>query len=177
MRTRALLALPAAAVLALTACGGSSSDGAAASSSVSGSASGGLSGTLTVFAAASLTDVFPRFGKHLEDQQPGLHVRFAFAGSSQLATQLTKGAPADVFASANESQMKVVTAAGLPAGDPTIFTENVLEIAVPKGNPAQVTGLADFATPTSPWPSAPPTCPVAPPRPSARTRWTTFRRG
>src|SRR4051794_22232023 len=147
MRTRALLALPAAAVLALTACGGSSSDGAAASSSVSGSASGGLSGTLTVFAAASLTDVFTRFGEDLEDQQPGLHVRFTFAGSSQLATQLTQGAPADVFASANESQMKAVAAAGLQAGAPAVFTENVLEIAVPKGNPAQVTGLADFANP------------------------------
>jgi molybdate transport system substrate-binding protein len=144
MRIRALLALPVAAVLALTACGGSSNGTAGGSSPSSG---GGLSGTLTVFAAASLTDVFTQLGKDLEDQHPGLHVRFNFGGSSQLATQITQGAPADVFASANEQQMKVVTDAGLAAGDPAVFTENVLEIAVPKGNPAHVTGLADFANP------------------------------
>jgi len=143
MKTRALLALPAAALLAVSACGGAAGNDAAAGTTEGG----GLSGTLTVFAAASLTDVFTQFGKHLEDQQPGLHVQFNFAGSSQLATQLTQGAPADVFASANESQMKVVTDAGLQAGDPTIFTENVLEIAVPKGNPGHVTGLRDFANP------------------------------
>ena len=146
MRTRALLALPAAALLALTACGGTSSgDTAAGGSSSAGSSSGGgLTGTLTVFAAASLTDVFTDLGNRLEQQNPGLDVQFNFAGSSQLATQITQGAPADVFASANETQMEVVTDAGLQAADPTVFTENVLEIAVPRGNPAHVTGLADF---------------------------------
>jgi molybdate transport system substrate-binding protein len=109
--------------------------------------SGGLSGTLTVFAAASLTDVFTSLGDRLEEENPGLDVRFNFAGSSQLATQLTQGAPADVFASANDAQMEVVTDAGLQAADPAVFTENVLEIAVPKGNPAGITGLADFARP------------------------------
>jgi molybdate transport system substrate-binding protein len=147
MRSRALLAVPFAALLALTACGGSSSDDGAAGSSASSSSGSGLSGTLTVFAAASLTDVFTDLGDQLEKANPGLDVQFNFAGSSQLATQITQGAPADVFASANETQMKVVTDAGLQAGDPMIFTENVLEIAVPKGNPAHVTGLADFADP------------------------------
>jgi molybdate transport system substrate-binding protein len=140
---RSWLALPAAALLALTACGGSSSgDGASGTSE-----DGGLSGTLTVFAAASLTDVFTHFGEDLEDQQPGLHVQFNFAGSDALATQLTQGAPADVFASASDKQMRVVTGAGLQARDPTVFAENVLEIAVPRGNPGHVTGLADFADP------------------------------
>jgi molybdate transport system substrate-binding protein len=103
-------------------------------------------GTLTVFAASSLTDVFTGFGKAMEDQQPGLHVRFNFAASSALATQIMQGAPADVFASANEAQMTVVTHAGL-AADPAVFTSNVLRIAVPAGNPGHVTGLADFARP------------------------------
>ncbi len=146
MRNRALLVLPAVAALALTGCGGSSSDGAApTSSSAAASSSGGdLSGTLTVFAAASLTDVFVQLGDQLEAGNPGLDVQFNFAGSSALATQLTQGAPADVFASANQKQMTVVTGAGLQAADPAVFTENVLEIAVPEGNPGDVTGLADF---------------------------------
>ena len=145
MRSRALLALPAAALLALTACGGSSNDTASTSSSSSATQSGGdLTGTLTVFAAASLTDVFTHLGKQLEQENPSLTVKFNFAGSDALATQITQGAPADVFASANEKQMKVVTDAGLQAADPTIFAENVLEIAVPKGNPGHVTGLEDF---------------------------------
>lgn len=77
-------------------------------------------------------------------ENPELDVKFNFAGSDALATQITQGAPADVFASANEKQMKVVTDAGLQGADPKIFAENVLEIAVPKGNPGHVTGLKDF---------------------------------
>ena len=105
---------------------------------------GGLGGTLTVFAAASLTDVFTELGERLEADHPDLDVRFNFAGSSQLAAQIGQGAPADVFASAAEPQMAVVTDAGLADGDPVVFTENVLEIAVPEGNPADVGGLAYF---------------------------------
>jgi molybdate transport system substrate-binding protein len=104
----------------------------------------GLSGTLTVFAAASLTDVFTELGEQLEADNPGLDVQFNVAGSSALATQITQGAPADVFASANPAQMAVVTDADLADGDPEVFTSNVLEIAVPEGNPGDVTGLADF---------------------------------
>jgi molybdate transport system substrate-binding protein len=140
--TRPLLVLSAAALLALTGCGGSAPTSGPGAASSSGG--GGLSGTLTVFAAASLTDVFGELGDQLTADNPDLDVQFNLAGSSALATQLTQGAPADVFASANEAQMTVVTDAGLPAADPTVFTENVLEIAVPKGNPGQVTGLADF---------------------------------
>jgi molybdate transport system substrate-binding protein len=134
IRRAAVLTL---AATLLTACTGSKAQPA------SGDAP---TGTLTVFAASSLTDVFTGFGTAMEDQQPGLHVRFNFAASSALATQIVQGAPADVFASANEAQMAVVTDAGL-AADPAVFTSNVLRIAVPAGNPGHVTGLADFARP------------------------------
>jgi molybdate transport system substrate-binding protein len=122
--------------LGLTACGAADDGGA--------DAAGGPSGTVTVFAAASLTDVFTDLGEQLEADNPGLEVQFNFAGSSALATQITQGAPADVFASANAGQMAVVTDAGL-AAEPEAFAANVLEIAVPAGNPAGVAGLADFA--------------------------------
>jgi molybdate transport system substrate-binding protein len=128
-------------VLLLAGCGGTSDDGAAAAPAPSAAE---LDGTLTVFAAASLTDVFTDLGERFEADHPGLDVQFNFAGSSALATQLTQGAPADVFASANEAQMAVVTDAGL-ADDPQVFAANVLQIAVPAGNPAGVTGLADLA--------------------------------
>ncbi|WP_369259480.1 molybdate ABC transporter substrate-binding protein [Geodermatophilus amargosae] len=136
MRSSRLVAVLAVVALGVAGCGGG--DDAAASAS-------GPSGTLTVFAAASLTDVFTDLGRRLEDDHDGLTVQFAFAGSAALATQITQGAPADVFASANGAQMSVVTDAGLADGDPTVFAGNVLQIAVPPGNPGGVTGLADFA--------------------------------
>ena len=148
MRTCALPALPAllAGVVILAGCGTSADPPAA--EGVSGQESGsGLSGTLTVFAAASLTDVFQELGDDLMADNPDLDVRFSFAGSSALATQIVQGAPADVFASANQAQAAVVTDAGLEGADPVVFTENVLEIAVPAGNPGDVTRLADFADP------------------------------
>ena len=128
----------AALVVVLTACGGAdeNDDGGE-----------GLGGTLTVLAAASLTDVFTELGDRLMEENPSLEVRFTFAGSSALATQIVQGAPADLFASANPQQMAVVTDAGLGAADPRVFAENVLEIAVPAGNPGGVTGLEDFADP------------------------------
>jgi molybdate transport system substrate-binding protein len=100
--------------------------------------------SLTVFAAASLTDVFTELGAELEDQDPGLEVRFTFAGSSTLAAQILQGAPADVFASADEAQMARVTQADLIEGT-EIFAMNPLMIAVPPGNPGEVRELADFA--------------------------------
>jgi len=139
MRNSSRSLAAAFAVTLLAGCG--SDDGGDAGGNGAG---GGLSGTLTVFAAASLTDVFTDLGDQLEADNPDLDVQFNFAGSSALATQITQGAPADVFASANTSQMAVVTDAGLADGEPEVFTSNVLEIAVPEGNPAGVTGLADF---------------------------------
>ena len=133
---------PAAALAAVLALAGCGTD---AGPTAYSAAVDGLSGTLTVFAAASLTDVFTDLGDRLETENPQLEVQFNFAGSSALATQVTQGAPADVFASANPAQMDAV--ADLVDGAPAVFTSNVLEIAVPAGNPGGVTGLADFADP------------------------------
>lgn len=109
------------------------------------SASGsGVTGTVTVFAAASLTESFTQIGKDFEAANPGAKVTFNFAGSSALATQINEGAPADVFASASPATMKTVTDAGNGDGTPVPFVKNQLVIAVPKGNPNGVTGLADL---------------------------------
>ena len=140
MRGTSALTLPLAAVVVLAGCGSGGADAAAPSAADDGR----LSGTLTVFAAASLTDVFTGLGDELTAANPDLDVRFSFAGSSALATQIVQGAPADVFASADEPQMQVVTDEALADGEPEIFTSNVLQIAVPTANPAGVTGLADF---------------------------------
>jgi molybdate transport system substrate-binding protein len=124
-----------AGLLALTACTGSPREA---------SSNHGLSGPLTVFAAASLTDVFERLGGQFRDENPDVELTISYGPSSHSARAITEGAPVDVFASADETQMRVVTDAGL-ASDPVVFTSNLLTIAVPKGNPAGVTGLADFA--------------------------------
>ena len=107
---------------------------------------GSLAGTLTVFAASSLTETFDALAAEFEKQHPDVDVVLSYGGSGDLATQITQGAPADVFASASEAPMKSVVAAG-DATHPTIFTTNTLEIAVPAGNPAGITGLADIADP------------------------------
>ena len=133
-------ALLVAVVLVLAGCGSGGADAA----SSGGSDDGDLSGALTVFAASSLTDVFTLLGNELTAANPGLEVRISFAGSSALATQIVRGAPADVFASADEQQMEVVAGEDLVAGSPAVFASNVLQIAVPAGNPAGVTGLDDF---------------------------------
>ena len=131
-----------AIAVALTACGdnGTGSPQAGASSS-------GVTGTITVFAAASLTESFSQIGKDFETANPGARVTFNFAGSSALATQINQGAPADVFASASPATMKTVTDAGNGDGTPNTFVKNQLVIAVPKGNPKGITGLADLTKP------------------------------
>jgi molybdate transport system substrate-binding protein len=146
---RRAAALAAVAVLGLAGCG-RASDAADAPSTGETSGSGGLSGTLTVFAAASLTDVFTELGDRLMTEHPGLEVRFNFAGSSALAAQIGQGAPADVFASADEARMAEVT----DDGDAEIFARNPLMLAVPVDNPAGIElpagqrdpGLADLIT-------------------------------
>lgn len=105
-----------------------------------------LSGTIRVFAAASLTDAFTEIGHAFETLHPGVSVEFSFAGSSSLREQILQGAPADVYASANEANMtRVVEAREI--GSSRVFASNRLQIVVPSGNPAGVTGLADFADP------------------------------
>ncbi|GAA3155884.1 molybdate ABC transporter substrate-binding protein [Planomonospora alba] len=102
--------------------------------------------TVTVFAAASLTGVFTELGAAFEAANPGVAVRFNFGSSATLAQQIVQGAPADVFAAANPATMRTVTDASL-AGPPAVFARNRLQIAVPEGNPAGITGLRDLADP------------------------------
>jgi molybdate transport system substrate-binding protein len=127
------------AALTLVACG--SNDTPAAAPASSSSSTPALSGTVNVFAAASLTGTFTQLGKDFEAAHPGVKVVFNFAGSSALAQQINQGAPADVFASAAPKNMDQVTGKGTA----TTFVKNKLEIAVPKGNPGKITGLKDFA--------------------------------
>lgn len=104
--------------------------------------------TLTVFAAASLTDAFSEIGADFSTANPGVTVVFNFAGSNQLATQIGEGAPADVFASANTAQMDVAVESGrVDAGAPQIFVTNRLVVVYPADNPAGIAGLADLANP------------------------------
>jgi len=105
-----------------------------------------FSGTVTVFAAASLADSFQEIADAFSAEHPGVDIVLSFGGSSGLATQIIEGAPADVFAAASAATMATVLDAGVATG-PTVFATNVLEIAVPAGNAAGVTGLADFANP------------------------------
>jgi molybdate transport system substrate-binding protein len=102
--------------------------------------------TLTVLAAASLTDTFTTLEKRFEADHPGVDVRVNYAGSSDLAQQIVNGAPADVFAAASDATMTTVTDAGL-AGPPTVFATNVLQIATAPGNPKQIAAFADLARP------------------------------
>lgn len=131
-----------AALALLAACGADPADtrpGAAAGPS------GGPSGTVTVFAAASLTGSFGTLKARFEAAHPGVTVRFNFAASSALAASIGQGAPADVFASASARTMQTALA-GTDAR-PTTFARNVMEIAVPPDNPAGITALADLARP------------------------------
>lgn len=105
----------------------------------------GLAGDLTVFAAASLTDAFSEMKGLLEEANPDLTITYNFAGSQQLATQLAEGADADIFASANATQMKAVQDAGTIDGEPAIFVRNRLAIIVPADNPADIQEAADLA--------------------------------
>lgn len=106
-----------------------------------------LAGDVTVFAGSSLTDAFKRVGDDLNLANPGASFTFNFGSSSTLATQITNGAPADVFASADDANMQKVVAAKLTDGIPLTFASNRLEIAVAPGNPKNVAGLADLARP------------------------------
>ncbi|MFG2168682.1 molybdate ABC transporter substrate-binding protein [Micromonospora chersina] len=132
---RAALAGVATLALSLTGCGAGDESTA------------GTGGTVTVFAAASLTETFTKLGRDFEAAHPGTRVVLNFAGSSALATQITQGAPADVFAAASPATMRTVTDAGDAAGPPVVLVRNQLVIAVPERNPDRVGGLADLARP------------------------------
>ena len=104
-----------------------------------------VSGEVTVFAASSLTDAFPQVGAEMTKANPNARLTFNFGSSSTLATQITNGAPADVFASADEANMQKIVDAELTDGTPKAFASNRLQIAVAAGNPKKIAGLADLA--------------------------------
>lgn len=107
-------------------------------------AADGLQGELLVSAAASLTDAFAEVELAFESANPGTDVVLNLGSSSSLREQILEGAPTDVFAPANSSNMDQLVEAG-EASNPQIFVHNLLQIAVPIGNPAGITGLNDFA--------------------------------
>lgn len=102
-------------------------------------------GTLTVFAAASLTDAFAEFAAMLEDAHPNTEIVIQASGSQTLVTQLQEGAQADVLATANSSTMATAMDSGLVAGEPVTFTGNRLVIVAPLDNPAGIASLDDLA--------------------------------
>jgi molybdate transport system substrate-binding protein len=106
-----------------------------------------VSGDVTVFAAASLTEAFTEIGDGFLTEYPDADVTFNFAASSELVTQINEGAPADVYASADQINMTKLTDAGNNGGEPAVFATNSLEIIVGPGNPEGVSGVADLADP------------------------------
>jgi molybdate transport system substrate-binding protein len=109
-----------------------------------GGSPGGLDGTVTVLAASSLTEVFEQIAAAFEAEHDGVEVELGFDGSSTLATQILEGAPADLFASADATNLTKVADAGLAAGEPVVIATNALQIVVPDGNPGAITGLVDL---------------------------------
>ena len=122
--------------------------GCAVTGSAPGTGSGAKpGGTITVFAAASLKATFTQLAHTFEAENPGTTVTLSFAGSSDLASQISQGAPADVFAAADAATMQKLQDGGLTEGAPRNFATNTLAIAVPPGNPAGIAGFKDLARP------------------------------
>jgi molybdate transport system substrate-binding protein len=124
----ALAAALAAAVLPVAACGGAAD----------------REQRLRVLAAASLTGPFEQLAADFEAEHAGVDVQLSFGGSSDLVAQVQEGAPADVLATADTASMDRVAAADLLDGPPRVFATNLLQLAVPPGNPAGVSGLGDL---------------------------------
>jgi molybdate transport system substrate-binding protein len=131
---RLAVVVPVAAALSAAGC----------SSSTKASTRNSLTGTVTVYAASSLTGSFTTLGAQFEKAHPGAHVTFNFAASGTLATQINESAPADVFASAAPKNMAAVVSAG-NASRPVDFVKNRAEIAAAPGNPVHVGSVADLA--------------------------------
>jgi molybdate transport system substrate-binding protein len=139
--------LVAGLALAVSACSSSSSSKTASpTAAVPTTTAAPITGTLNVFAAASLTAAFNTAKTTLTSANSGLSLTYNFAGSNTLVSQIQQGAPADVFASADMKNMQKLVTAGL-VGTPVTFAKNKLEIAVAAGNPKNITSLADLAKP------------------------------
>jgi molybdate transport system substrate-binding protein len=143
VKIRVLAAGAVGLAMLVAGCGGGSTPPAAAPAS----APAAPAQNLTVFAAASLNESFTALGKQFETDNPGVTVKFNFAGSSDLAQQIVNGAPADVFAAASDATMKTVTDGGAAGGEPVVFARNALQIATAPGNPKGIATFADLARP------------------------------
>ena len=128
-----------AAAVAVSVLAGCSSSGGGSDES-----GGALSGSITVFAASSLTEAFTSLATKFRSAHPGTKIQFRFDASSALATSIEQGQPADVFASASTTNMDSVE----DAENPTDFVSNTMEIATPPGNPAGIETVADLAEPS-----------------------------
>src|SRR5215813_10106740 len=135
-----LLLLVACSMVVVAACGGSDDNGGGSSSSADKNV------TLTVFAAASLTDAFTTIGKDFQAKNPDVTVKFNFAGSNTLVQQIQQGAPADTFASADTQNMDKLTKSG-DVSTPKTFAKNTLVVVVPASNPGKIENLKDLANP------------------------------
>lgn len=135
-----------AAVALLGVFGAACSEDASTSSSAAG-VDGAVSGEVVVFAASSLTEAFTQIADAFTALHPDANVTFNFAGSGDLVTQITEGAPADVFISADDSNMAKLTEAGEHRTEPVVVARNTFEIIVEQGNPQGLTGVADLADP------------------------------
>jgi molybdate transport system substrate-binding protein len=147
-KLRTLCVVLVACGLVASACGsdkmGTTATTLAPGSGATASSEPKLQGGITVLAASSLTKGFTALGAEFEAAHPGTKITFGFGSSSDLETQIEQGAPADVFASADQKNMDKLVAAKANAGDPVDFVKNKLEIAVEKGNPKQIATLADL---------------------------------
>lgn len=145
--TRRSSSLVVAGALGVTlALAGCASSGAGGTDAASSASPGPETTSVTVFAAASLTEAFDALAERFEAEHPSVDVVLSYGGSAALAQQIVEGAPVDVFAAAAEPPMQTVVEAGL-ASDPVVFATNTLELVVPAGNPAGATGLEDLANP------------------------------
>ena len=139
---RTLGAIAVTSVLLLTACGSSSKTAGTAPST-----SRKLTGSITVLAGSSLTKSFTALGDEFQSAHPGTKIAFSFGSSSDLENSIEQGAPADVFASADQKNMTKLVAAGANSGAAANFAKNRLEIAVEKGNPKHIAVLRDLTKP------------------------------
>jgi molybdate transport system substrate-binding protein len=147
--SRLLLLVPIAALALLGAsCGDDDGEESAAPAAPSSATTiAAVEGDITVFAAASLTEAFTDVGAAFTEANPDATATFSFDASSALVQQITQGAPADVFASADTVNMDKLTDAALNGSEPVVFATNLLTIIVAPGNPLGITGVADLADP------------------------------
>lgn len=148
MKRMRLFAIALGVMLAMSACAAPTpTPNPTAAPIVAPATAANANGALTVYAAASLTSAFKEIAAAFEQANPGSHVEFNFAGSQDLVTQISNGARADVFASADLKNMDALQKQALIHGAPQVFARNKLVVIVPQTNPADLKALQDLAKP------------------------------